>query len=79
MDHEIEVMYEMMNDTGRSHLKGMARQLARSFPSVGGKSLRPVDKADDVHLLDNVPNCAIYQFPLVGAREPINRKKADLC
>lgn len=76
---EIERMYANMSPAGRDYLLGMARQLLRSFPGEGGVRLLPAaEQADQVELLDNEPNGAVYQFPLVGVRKPVHRKKADL-
>lgn len=76
---EIEAMYAMMSDAGRDYLFGMARQLLRSFPGEGAGQLHAAaQEPDEIQLLDHKSNCAVYQFPLVGVRKPIHRKKADL-
>jgi hypothetical protein len=74
---EIEAMYEMLDDTGRDYLCGMARQLLRSFPS--NRTLRATrENVGNVQLVDHESDCAVYQFPLVGVGEAIDGKKADL-
>lgn len=74
---EIETMYSMMSEAGRSYLLGMARQLLRSFPGDAHVSLADTEQCRDVELLDDQPNGTVYQFPLVRVRQPVHRKKAD--
>lgn len=71
---EIEAMCQMMNDTGQDYLWRMAKQLVRSFPRTG--SLPLVKQADDIKLLDHSSNCAIYEFPLGGVSQTVDRKEA---
>lgn len=76
---KINAIYAMMNETGQDALEGMARQLLRSFPNdQAKKSLSIVQSADDVELLDDQPNCAVYDFPLIGVRQPVDGQKADV-
>lgn len=76
---EIEAMYALMNEDGRSYLHGMARQLLRSFPKQSGHHLLPCAKQpDQVQLLNDDSHGAVYQFPLVCIREPIHGKQADI-
>lgn len=71
--------FDSMSDTGRDYFFGMARQLLRSFPRQEGSYLLPAaEQADKVQLLNDEANCTVYQFPLLGASKPVDRKKADL-
>lgn len=75
---EIETMYANMSDKGRDFLFGMARQLLHSFPGEGAQLFAPVQKINQVEPLDGDANCSVYQFPLLGIRKSVYRKKADL-
>jgi hypothetical protein len=76
---EIENMYEMMSETGREYLFGMARQLLRSFPAKKAKpSLAAAEAASKVELFDNKPNSVVYKFPLVGVSQPVDGKEANV-
>lgn len=76
-DRKAEILdaFDGMSDTGRDYFFGMARQLLRSFPRQENCNLLSAAKqAAQVHLLDDETDCTVYQFPLLGARNPVHRK-----
>jgi hypothetical protein len=81
MNHmpELAAMYSLMNDMGREHLVGMARQLLRAYAKQAiPASLTTLESRDDVQLLDDQAHCAIYEFPLVSVRKVVNGQQSDL-
>lgn len=81
MNHmpEIAAMYSLMDDTGREHLFGMARQLLRAYAKQAiPTSLTALESRDDVQLLDDKPHGAVYEFPLVSVRKVVNGQQSDL-
>lgn len=81
MNHmpELAAMYALMNDTGREHLIGMARQLLRAYAKQAfPASLPALECRDNVELLDDQAHCAVYEFPLVCVGKVVNGQKPDI-
>ena len=76
---QIQDMYALMSETGRTFLAGMAGQLLRSFPKDGAStSLAATKNACKVELIDHDSNCTVYKFPLSSVGQSVHRKKADI-
>jgi hypothetical protein len=81
MNHlpEIAAMYALLNDTGREHLRGMARQLLRRYAKQAHHaSLSTLESRDNIELLDDQTHGTVYEFPLVSVGKVVNGHKPDV-